>query len=70
MTGGLTCSTWRSKQVSSTYSYLFTVEFGRVIKMIFVIGLFERKSTCYLLIIVSYATVTLNLMGLIIGAWR
>lgn len=63
-------SAWRSKQVSSTCCNLFTAGFGRVIKMIFVIGLFERQSTCYLLIIVSYATVILTIMGLIIGAWR
>jgi hypothetical protein len=38
--------------------------------MIFVVGLFERKSTRYLLINGGYATVALTLMGWIIGVWR
>jgi hypothetical protein len=48
----------------------FLAGFGWAAMIIFVVGLFERKSTRYLLINAGYATVTLTLMGLIIGAWR
>lgn len=48
----------------------FLAGFGWAAMMIFVVGLFERKSTRYLLINAGYATVSLTLMGLIIGVWR
>lgn len=48
----------------------FLAGFGWAAMMIFVVGLFERKSTRYLLINGGYATVALTLMGWIIGAWR
>ena len=48
----------------------FLAGFGWAAMMIFVIGLFERKSTLYLLINGGYATVALTLMGWIIGVWR
>lgn len=43
---------------------------GWVAMAIFIIGLFERKSTRYMLINAGYMIVSFLLMGLIIGAWR
>jgi hypothetical protein len=37
---------------------------------LFIVGLFERRSAKLMLINGGYMTVTLTLMGLIIGAWR
>ena len=43
---------------------------GCVAMAIFIIGLFERKSTVYMLINAGYMIVSFVLMGIIIGAWR
>lgn len=48
----------------------FLAGFGWAAMMIFVVGLFERKSTRYLLINGGYATVALTLMGWIIGGMK
>lgn len=48
----------------------FLAGFGWVAMAIFTIGLFERKSTRYMLINAGYMTVSFILMGLILGAWR
>jgi hypothetical protein len=37
---------------------------------LFIVGLFERRSMRLMLINGGYMTVTLTLMGLIIGGWR
>lgn len=43
---------------------------GWVAMAIFIIGLFERKSTIYMLINAGYMIVSFAIMGLIIGGWR
>lgn len=48
----------------------FLTGFGWVAMAIFIIGLFERKSTRYMLINAGYMTVSFTIMGLVIGAWR
>lgn len=48
----------------------FLSGFGFVSMGIFVIGLFERRSTTYMLINAGYMTVSFVVMGLIIGLWR
>lgn len=48
----------------------FLAGFGWIAMAIFTIGLFERRSTKYMLINAGYMTVSLILMGLILGAWR
>lgn len=48
----------------------FLAGFGWIAAGIFIIGLFERRSTRYMLINAGYMIVTLTLMGLIIGLWR
>lgn len=48
----------------------FLAGFGWVAMSIFIIGLFERKSTRYMLINAGYMILSFVLMGLIIGAWR
>jgi len=48
----------------------FLAGFGWVAAAIYIIGLFERKSTKYMLINSGYMIVSFLLMGLIIGAWR
>jgi len=48
----------------------FLAGFGWVAMGIFTIGLFERKSTRYMLINAGYMVISFILMGLIIGAWR
>lgn len=48
----------------------FLTGFGWVGMAVFTIGLFERKSTKYMLINAGYMTVSFMLMGSILGAWR
>lgn len=48
----------------------FLTGFGWVAMAIFTIGLFERKSTRYMLINAGYMIVSFTIMGLIIGVWR
>lgn len=48
----------------------FLAGFGWAATGLFVVSLFERRSTSYMLINGAYLTVALTLMGLIIGAWR
>lgn len=48
----------------------FLAGFGWVSMGIFIIGLFERRSTAYMLINAGYMTVSFIVMGLIIGVWR
>lgn len=48
----------------------FLAGFGWVAMGVFIIGLFERRSTRYMLINAGYMVVTLTLMGLVIGLWR
>jgi len=48
----------------------FHAGFGFAAMAIFIIGLFERKTTRYMVINAAYITVALTLMGLILGAWR
>lgn len=48
----------------------FLAGFGWIAMGIFIIGLFERRSTRYMLINAAYMVVSLTLMGLVIGAWR
>ena len=50
--------------------YGFATGFGWIAMAIFVIGLFERRSVKLMLINGGYMTVTLTLMGLVIGLWR
>ena len=51
-------------------AYGFATGFGWIAMALFIVGLFERRSTTLMLINGGYMTVTLTLMGLIIGAWR
>lgn len=46
----------------------FLAGFGWAAMAIFIIGLFERKTTIYMLINTGYITIELTLMGFIIGA--
>jgi len=48
----------------------FLAGFGWIAMGLFITGLFERRSAVYMLINAGYMTVTLTVMGLIIGAWR
>ncbi len=48
----------------------FMAGFGWVAMAIFINGQFERKSTRYMLINAGYMTVSLTVMGLILGAWK
>lgn len=48
----------------------FLAGFGWVAAAIFIVGLFERRSTRYMLINAGYMLVSFLLMGLILGAWR
>ncbi|HOZ87342.1 MAG TPA: DUF1761 domain-containing protein [Bacteroidia bacterium] len=48
----------------------FLAGFGWVAAAIYIIGLFERRSTKYMLINSGYMIISFLLMGLIIGAWR
>lgn len=48
----------------------FLAGFGWAATGIFVVSLFERRSTAYMLINGGYLTVALTLMGWIIGIWR
>ncbi len=48
----------------------FLAGFGWVAMAIFINGQFERKTTRYMLINAGYMTVTLTVMGLILGVWR
>lgn len=48
----------------------FLAGFGWIAMAIFIIGLFERKSTRYMLINAGYMTVSFVFMGFILGAWR
>lgn len=48
----------------------FLAGFGWVAPAVFMIGLFERKSTVYMLINGGYMIVSFVVMGMIIGAWR
>lgn len=50
--------------------YGFLTGFGWVAMALFVIGLFERRSTLLMVINGGYMTVALALMGAILGAWR
>ena len=51
-------------------AYGFATGFGWIAMAVFIIGLFERRSARLMLINGGYMTVTLTLMGLIIGLWR
>lgn len=48
----------------------FLAGFGWAATGIFVVSLFERRSTAYMLINGGYLAVALTLMGFILGAWR
>ena len=48
----------------------FLAGFGWAAMGVFIIGLFERRSTRYMLINGAYLVVALTLMGLVIGWWR
>jgi hypothetical protein len=48
----------------------FLAGFGWVAMAIFIIGLFERKTTAHMLINAGYMTISFVLMGLLLGAWR
>ena len=48
----------------------FLAGFGWVAASIFLIGIFERRSTRYMLINSGYMVVSFLAMGLILGAWR
>lgn len=48
----------------------FLAGFGWVAMSIFIIGLFERRSTRYMLIHAGYVTISFIVIGLILGAWR
>jgi hypothetical protein len=48
----------------------FLAGVGWVAMAIFITGLFERRSTTYMLINAGYFIVALTLMGAILGAWR
>lgn len=48
----------------------FLAGFCWVAMGIFIIGLFERRSTRYMLINAGYMVVSLTLMGLILESWR
>lgn len=48
----------------------FLAGFGWVAMALFIIGLFERRKTSWMLINGGYATVSLVVMGVILGAWR
>ena len=48
----------------------FLAGFGWVTMFIFIIGLFEKRSTKYMLIHAGYVTISLVVMGLILGSWR
>ena len=50
--------------------YGLATGFGWIAMGLFIVGLFERRSMKHMLINGGYVTVTLTLMGLIIGAWR
>ncbi len=50
--------------------YGFATGFGWIAMGLFIVGLFERRSMKLMLVNGGYMTVTLTLMGLIIGAWR
>jgi hypothetical protein len=50
--------------------YGFATGFGWIAMALFVVGLFERRSLKLMLINGGYMTVTLTLMGFIIGIWR
>lgn len=51
-------------------AYGFATGFGWIAMGLFIVGLFERRSAKLMLVNGGYMTVTLTLMGLIIGAWR
>ncbi len=48
----------------------FLAGFGWIAMAIFTIGLFERRSTRYMLINAGYMVASFLIMGLILGAWR
>jgi hypothetical protein len=48
----------------------FLAGFGWVAMAIFIIGLFERRSTRYMLINAGYMIVSFVIMGVILGGWR
>jgi hypothetical protein len=50
--------------------YGFATGFGWIAMALFVVGLFERRSAKLMLINGGYMTVTLTMMGLVIGLWR
>lgn len=50
--------------------YGFATGFGWIAMGLFIVGLFERRSTKLMLINGGYMAVTLTIMGLVIGAWR
>jgi hypothetical protein len=50
--------------------YGFATGAGWIAMAIFVIGLFERRSTLLMLINGGYMAVALTMMGAVIGAWR
>ena len=50
--------------------YGFATGFGWVAMAVFIIGLFERRSTTLMVINGGYMSVALTMMGAIIAAWR
>jgi hypothetical protein len=50
--------------------YGFATGFGWIAMALLVVGVFERRSMKLMLINGGYMTVTLTLMGLVIGVWR
>jgi len=50
--------------------YSFAAGFGWVSLGLFVIGLFELKTTRYMLINAGYQTISFLLMGLVLGLWK
>jgi Protein of unknown function (DUF1761) len=50
--------------------YGFATGFGWIAMGLFVVGLFERRSARLMLVNGGYMTVSLTMMGAVIGAWR
>ena len=50
--------------------YGFATGFGWIAMGLFIVGLFEKRSTKLMLINGGYMTIMLTVMGLVIGAWR
>ena len=56
--------------VGMAIAYGFATGFGWIAMGIFVVGLFERRSGLLMAINGAFMTISLTMMGAIIGAWR